>query len=540
MTPCIKRLGRAALAGVALMVAAPALAQAPRPVLTVAVQALSTSGALEPARETSNVATRIFGSLFDNLIDSDRQGDLSLRPGIVESWRRIDDRTIEFRLRRGVRFHDGEEMTAEDVVFSFGPLRMWGTSRPDLMEGVDPALRARAAQVPAAVTAVSRRFYPGLQSIEIVDTHTLRWVNSTPDVTVEGRLAREGAAVLSRRAFARSADWNAWQRAPVGTGPYRLREYQQDVQVVLDAHDDYWGGSPPARQVRFVVVPEVSARIAGLLSGEYDFVSDLPPDQFAAIRANPRFEVVGGSILNHRIVVFDTSHPILRDARVRRAMTHAVDVRAITASIWNGEAEPAPGLQWPFYGPMFIAEHRPPAYDQTLARRLLADAGYRGEPIPFRVLSNYYTLQVSTAQILQQMWRDVGLDVRLEMRENFSQIYDRRTQRGVRDWSNTARFSDPVGSMNSQHCQDGGQQQQGEWRNEEFNTLCTLLETSTDPAARRAAFARMLQIIELEDPGYLLLNQSVLHYGKRRDISWRPSPTQSMDFRRENLSFAPR
>ncbi len=520
--------------------AASAAAQTPRPVVTVAVQGLSTTGALEPARETSNVATRIFGSLFDNLIDSDRQGDLSLRPGIVESWRRIDDRTIEFRLRRGVLFHDGTEMTAEDVAFSFGPLRMWGNSRADLLEGVDPALRARAAQVPGDVTAVSRRFYPALRHFDIVDSHTIRWVNATPDVTLEGRLAREGAAVLSRRAFARSADWNAWQRAPVGTGPYRLREYRPDVQVVLEAHDAYWGGAPPAREIRFVVVPEVASRVAGMLSGAYDFITDLPPDQFDAVRVDRRFEVVGGPILNHRMIVFDTSHPVLRDARVRRAMTHAVDVRAITASVWNREAEPAPGLQWEFYGAMFLPDWTGPAHNPALARQLLAEAGYAGQPIPFRVLNNYYTLQVATAQILQEMWRGVGLDVRIEMRENFAQIYDRRTQRGIRDWSNTARFNDPVGSMNSQHCQEGGQQQQGEWTNAEFNTLCTLLETSTDPAARRAAFRRMLEIIEREDPGYVLLNRSVLHYGKRRDIAWRPSPTQSMDFRRENLGFGAR
>lgn len=116
--------------------------------MTIAVQGLCTSGTLEPARETSNVATRIFGLLCDNLPDSDRQGNLTLRPGIVESRRHMHGRKLEMRLRRGVRFHDSEEMTAEDVVFSFGPLRPWGNSRAGMLEGLDPALRAYAAQVP--------------------------------------------------------------------------------------------------------------------------------------------------------------------------------------------------------------------------------------------------------------------------------------------------------------------------------------------------------------------------------------------------------
>lgn len=537
---------RPVVAGIALVLMgltlsiAGASAQAPdtRPTLTIAVQGLTTTGELEPARETSNVATRIFGSLFDNLIDSDRQGDLSLRAGIAR-FQRIDDRTIEFKLREGVRFHNGDEVTAEDVAFSFGPLRLWGTSRADLLTGLDEGAKARTAQVPKDAVAVSQRFYPALERLDIIDRYTLRWVNKTPDLTLEGRLAREGAAILSRRAYLEAGNWATWARMPIGTGPYKLKTFNNDVAAVLEAHDAYWGGRPPFREIKFVVVPDVGARVAGLLSGQYDFVSDIPPDQFKTIRADSRFEVVGGPILNHRLIVFDATNPVLKDARIRQAMVHAVDTKAIAETIWLGETSPAPGLQWEFYGPMFIKDWVPPAFDPARARRLLAEAGYKGETIPFRVLNNYYTLQVSTAQILQQMWKDVGLAVEIEMRENFAQIYDTGKPRGVRDWSNTARFSDPVGSMNSQHCQTGGQQLNKEWADEEFNRLCTLLETSSDMTARRAAFRRMLEIIEVENPGYILLHRSTLHYGKRRSIGWKPSPTQAMDFRATNVTIGP-
>ncbi len=110
-----------ALTALVTLCAGSAFAQAPadtRPVITVAVQQIATSGALEPLREQSNVGARIFDSILENLIEIDKTGDLRLRPGLAESYRRIDDRTIEFTLRRGVKFHDGREMTAEDVVFT--------------------------------------------------------------------------------------------------------------------------------------------------------------------------------------------------------------------------------------------------------------------------------------------------------------------------------------------------------------------------------------------------------------------------------------
>jgi peptide/nickel transport system substrate-binding protein len=305
---------------------------------------------------------------------------------------------------------------------------------------------------------------------------------------------------------------------------------------VLEAFDGYWGGRPPIREVRFLVVPEISSRVNGLLAGQYDFACDLPPDQIPGIERNPRFEVVGGLIGNHRLIVFDKNHPQLADARIRRALTHAMDRQAIVDSLWAGRTKLPNGLQWDYYADMFHADWSVPAYDPTRARDLVRAAGYKGEPIPFRVLNNYYTNQVATAQALTAMWNAVGLNVQIQMRENWQQIFDRSSPRAVRDWSNSAPFADPVSSIVNQHGPSGQQQQVGEWTNEEFNRLSGELETSTDRPHRRAVFRRMLEIAEREDPAYTVIHQNATFTGKRKDIRWRPAPSFVIDLRASNFA----
>jgi peptide/nickel transport system substrate-binding protein len=537
------RLTRRAALGATAAATLPrfAIAQADqRPSLTVAVQKIANSNTLETAREQSNVGSRTFNSYAEMLIDTDWIGDLSLRPGLASAWRRIDDRTVELDLREGVRFHNGDVMTAEDVVFSFGNERLFGSG--DQRQGgtlfAAPTTTGAAGKAPPPeVPAVARRTYPALERIEIVREGVVRFVNKTPDVTLEGRIARNVGTILSRRGFAEAESWLAWARRPIGTGPYMVAEFRPDTSLTLAAFDAYWGGRPPARQIRFVEVPEVASRINGLLSGEYDFACDIPPDQIAIVERNQRFEVAGSLITNHRLTVFDRNHPQLADARVRRAMTHAIDRQAIVDALWAGRTRVPKGLQWEYYGEMFQADWTVPAFDPAEARRLLREAGYRGDPIPYRLLNNYYTNQNATAQILVEMWRTVGLNVQIEMRENWQQIFDRNSPRGVRDWSNSAPFNDPVSSITNQHGPRGQQQQVGEWTHEEFNRLSVELETSTDRARRRVVFRRLLEIAEREDPAYTVLHQTATFTAKRRDIRWRAAQSFLMDFRARNLVF---
>lgn len=521
-----------------------------RRVITVAVQQIVNSGSLDPLREQSNVGSRLLPMIYSSLIELDAQGDLSQKPGVAESWKRIDDRTIEIKLRKGVRFHNGQELTAEDVAFSFGPERMFADTqarRPDQDDktiAVDNGKKqmttagSTMAAPPPEVTAIARRLWPSLEAVKVVDAHTVHFVNAVADLTLEGRIARLGSEIISKQAYLASKNWNEWAQAPVSAGPFKVKSFKQDQSLTLAAHDDYFGGKPNVREIRYVVVPEVSSRINGLLSGQYDFITDIPPDQIKTVEANPKFEVVGGPVLNHRITVFDTSHPILANLKIRQALTHAIDRDVIVQALWDNRTSVPAGLQWEYYGDMYLQDWRAPEFDLELAKRLVKESGYKGEPIPYRVMNNYYTNQVQTAQILVEMWRAAGLNIELQMKENWQQVWDRSSPRGIRDWSNSAPYSDPVSSLVNQHGPNGQQQQNGEWTNAEFNTLSSVLETSVDAAQRRKTFQRMLEISEREDPAYTVLHRTALFYGKRKDIDWKWSPTFTMDFRASNIKFA--
>ena len=508
---------RALIASAALPRVAIAQSDA-RPTITVAVQKISNTGTLDPLREqSSNASERWVGSIMETLIARNQQGKLERVPGLATEWRRIDDATVELKLRPGVRLHNGDELTAEDVAFSFGPERMFG---PDL---------------PKDIPEIARRHWPALRRVEIVDRLTVRFVNATPDVTMEGRLSAGGSEIVSKRAWLARGSWQANAKAPVGTGPYKLREFTPDTSLILDAHDEYWGGRPPARTLRFLEVPEESSRLDGLYSGEYQFAADISPDQIAEIEKGKKFAAPGGLVLNHRILAFDKHHPALVDPRVRLAMAHAIDGQAIVDSLWVGRTRVPPGLQWEFYGDMFIPDWRVPPYDPGRARQLLKDAGYNGEKIAYRVRNGYYTAEVATAQVIAEFWKAVGLNADIEVKENWGEVLA-KSGRGVRDWSNSAVFDDPVSSIVNQHGPNGAQQLNGEWSNDEMNRLSPELVSSTDRARRRQIFARMLQICERDDPAYIVLHQNAVFTAMRRGTRWRAPPSFFLDFSSRNFS----
>jgi len=496
-----------------------------RPIVTIAVQKIANSGTLDILREASNVGTRWYNLFSEPLIDTDWTGDLALRPGLATAWRRIDDRTLEFDLRQDVRFHDGSLMTAEDVAFTFGPERMFGR---DGLTG--------PAAPPSDVVASARGTFPALERVEVMGPHRLRWINRTGDVTLEGRLSHRASCILPARAWDAAGGWRDFFARPTGTGPYRVTDWRIDNRLILQAFDGYWGGRPPIRELRFLEVPEVASRLNGLFAGEYDFACDIPPDQIATIEANPRFEVAGGVIMNHRVTHMDTSNSVLANPLVRRALTHAIDRKAIVDSLWAGRTQIPPGLQFPFFGQMLHQGWSVPAFDLAEARRLLREANYKGEPIPYRMLNNYYTNQTATGQIQVEMWRAAGLNIELRMMENWSQVQAPGPDRGLFEHSVTSFFNDPVSFIPTTYGPGGSLQRAGYWKNDAFNLLVPELEASTDHARRAAVWARMLQIMEREDPVVNVIHQTANFTAKRRDLQWRPAQSFVMDFGSANFA----
>lgn len=499
-----------------------------RPVITIAVPQVVNGGVLDFLADQSLVSQRIADSIAETMIDFDRQNpELTTRAALAESWTRIDEDTIELKLRPNVKFHSGATLSADDVVFSFSPERFGAVEDG---RGVPPELKAAAT-----------RLWSGI-SVEKVDDLTVRVNSEKPDPVLEQRMQRLGAEIVSKADYEATATYGDFFKAPVGTGPFKVAEFRHNELLVLDAHDEYWGGKPAVQQLRFVVVPEGSSRINGLLAGEYDFITDVMPDQIPAIEADDKFEVVGGGAANLRLLVFDKHNGPMQDPRVRLAMAHAIDRQAIIDALYAGMSRIPAGLQFEAYGDMFISDWTAPEYNPELAKKLLAEAGYNGETVTYRILNNYYVNQVSTAQILSSMWEAVGVKTQIEIKENWAQVNDKAAapgsgERMIRDLGNSLVFPDPVATFGNFYCHQGAIVGTGEWESEVLNEQCDILLTSMDPAVRKAAFRRMLEIAEREDPVYTVLHENIMLYGKRKDIQWDWSSLFSMDFRAGNLEI---
>lgn len=519
-----------------------AFSQGKRPSVTIAVQKITNNNTLDIWNEQSNVGERVFfPNFWEGLISRDWMGNQGPVPGLATEWKRIDDKTVELKLRQGVKFHNGDELTADDVVFSFSKERLFGNTEPKGGKTIfeDDHKPTSVKELPATLPGIARRLWPALAGVEAVEKYNVRFHNATPDVTLEGRLYAFGSQIANRRSWDEAASYTDWARKPVTTGPYQVGEYKPDVSLTLVAFDEYWGGRPPLEQIRFVEVPEVSSRVNGLLSGEYDFACDLPPDQIGAIEATSGFEVQGSTIQNHRVSVFNTQNQVLANPLVRRAMTHSIDRQAIVEALWAGRTVIPAGLQFESYKAtdMFIEGWKPPEYNPELARDLLKQAGYKGEAIPYRLLNNYYTNQTANGQVMVEMWQQVGLNVEIQMKENWAQIHDPEGIKGVRDWSAGASINDPVTPMVTQFGPNGEMQQKKDWTNAEVNELSVVLETSTDHALRKKAFARMLEICEREDPVYQVLHQNAVFTGMKSSLKWKAAPAFAMDFRSNNWTM---
>ena len=370
----------------ALSIGVSAVGAQERPSIVVAVQAVPDS--LSPCGPTRNITYRTLYNVFDFVIGTDFTDNYSLRPSLATAWRRVDDRTMELTLREEVMFHDGTEMTAEDVAFSLGSERMMDEDAP--------------------CHGVSRQFVGTIDQVEATGPYAVRVTTSAPDPILDLRLGGWMTQVVSQEAFEAADSFEAFSLRPVGTGPYRVVDFAPGRYIDLEAHDAYWGGRPPFAHLRFEAVPEAAARIAGLVAGDYDLITEIAPDQFGTIEGYDDLEVIGGIVGNHRLLEYGVQHPVLADARVRRAIGLAIDRDAIVEGLWADRVSVPNGFQFPFYGETYVGDYPEMAYDPEEARRLLQDAGYDGETVEFRIVPGYYTADVATTEAMVDMWRGRG------------------------------------------------------------------------------------------------------------------------------------
>lgn len=499
--------------------------------ITIAVNELPRS--LDPGSETGNVDVRVYYSIFDTLIRRDfgAKGENGaggeLVPDLATSWKWVDPTTFEVKLRTGVTCHDGSPFNADDVLATFSPERLWG---------------------PNSYYASGRNYFGNLKSVDKVDDETVRFVTTAPDPTLDQRLASYTAFIVCdealnafRKPDVKPEVWleeaaNAQRWNPVGTGPYRFAGYEKDNFVKLVAYDKAWEGKPNATSLTFRSVPEVAARISGLVAGDYDMAVDIPTDQWDTVSGYPDLTLKTIPIENSHVLVFNMSDPVLNDKNLRHALSLAIDRKALIDGLWKGQTITPNGLQLPSFGDLYDKDRV--AYPSNIeeAKAALAKSNYKGEVISYRLIPNYYTYNVEAAQIIQEMWRAIGVNSRIDFVDSFKEVRASGVQ--VFAWSNTYRIPDPTGSIIPLYGPTTDIQTKYKFFTgpKEFNDLADALGNTTDVAQRRKDFQRMLDIFEDEMPITVLYNP-VLAYGMKKSLHWTPYSQFYMDFRAANFSI---
>lgn len=470
---------------------------------------------LDPAMSLGNTGFPVANALFDTLLRRDFKANpertsTQIIPGLAESWSRPTPTTMELKLRDGLTFHNGDALTADDVVFTFERI-------------MDPDSRY-----------VGARFQLGsITMVEAVDQLTVLITTDTPDASLEQLLAYPGSAVLPKEYF-NQVGFEAFGQNPVGSGPFALARFAPDEVIELTAFDDYWMGRPNADVLVFREVPEVSARLIALSTGEADIISAVPTDQISSIE---RLDCcsVQSVLVNSQIVGYKTSHPAVADMRVRQALNLAIDRETLASALWGNYAAPLPaGHQYPEWDAIYDASRSGFRYDQDEARRLLMEGGYNGEKVTFVTAPAYYPNALPAAEAIVEMWRQIGVDAEVQVDENWGAAFRNDDSIAVLNVSDWTIVPDPHATIlwtwaNNTRWQDGAERQ-------EYIRIGQAARSALDPVERRRLYGQMLDIFETQAPGTVLYRTTEI-YGVRDGINWEPYSVYMMDFRASNLSF---
>lgn len=487
--------------------------------LRIGVNGLPSS--LEPINGISNTGPRIIHQIFDTLLARDffgngaTGGGTGLKAMLAESWERIDAKSVRFKLRQDVKFHNGVEMTAEDVAYTFSSERLWG----------DEALKT----VPNG-----RNFSPNWDEPVIEDKYTVVLRTKTPSYLIEKYLASWLGCIVPK-AYYKELGAVAFGSKPIGTGPYKFSELVSNDRVVLSANEDYWGEKPTASSITYQSVPEPATRVAGLISGEYDIITTLTPDDMALINSYDDLETRGTLIENVHMFTFNMNLPLFKSKTLRRALALAVNRPLLVESLWKNQASIPNGFNFPHFGASYDKDRRAMEYNIEEAKRLVKESGYDGSPITYHTMGNYYANAVPALMMMIEMWKEIGINVVPVVYAPGTTPKDADIM--MRNWSNGQWLPDGLTTLVSEFGPDRAVQTRWGWEApQEFNDLAVKVAEMEDGADRLAAFNRMRDIFEEEAPA-VLLYQPFDVYAARKDVNWRPVTFETMELRAHNLSF---
>ena len=488
---------------------------------------------LDPYSLNETFTLETLANVYEGL--TRRGPDLEIRPALAESWEMVDDTTWRFKLREGVTFHNGNDFTAEDVVFSADRVRS---------EGSDTRQR-----VPADAEFVA------------VDDHTLEVRLASPNpilhydwnqfLIMDKEWAEENDAVAVTSPSDENPNYAGYNAN--GTGPFKVVSHEPGVKTVYEANQDWWDWENRQfniERVEFTPIASDATRVAALLSGEMDLVYPIPVQDIPRVEANPGTEAILGPELRTIFLGFDQTRDELlysdvegenpfKDARVRKAFYQAIDIEAIKSKIMRDLATPSALLLSPtlFDGAEAFERH---PYDPDAAKALLEEAGYAdGFSVGMDCPNDRYVNDEQICQAVAAMLARIGITVDLNAQpkaQYFAKVlasnkYD--TSFYLLGWT-PGTFDSHNILMNLATCRnedgtEGAAFNLGNYCNEEVDALEKRILIEADVEARDAMIAEAYEILN-EEVAYIPLHQQGLAWGKSTDVDLVQRPDNGLMF----------
>ena len=396
-----------------------------------------------------------------------------------------DGLTYTFTLREGVLFHDGTEFTSADVKYTYE----WYMN-PDN-------------------AAVSANYFALVESVEAPDPYTVIVNMSQPNAAFFGQVAD---TFIVPAAYHSEVGEDAYKGAPIGTGPFKLREWRAAEFTVVEAFDDHFRGRPHLDSIRMNIVPEASVRTIALETGDADSsVWPLVTEDDLRLTESGEFTSYVTSALAVNHFPLNNEHPALSDKRVRQALMFAIDRQSIIDDIFGGAATMATGNLSPAMGEFYTADVPEYPYDPERAAALLDEAGWvlgddgmrakDGEPLSFTItVITGDQVRRPEAEVVQSYLLEAGIDVQIEeapVATILEQMPAGELDASLFNWTYGGDDGDPDAST---VLASDAPNNFSQFRNERIDELLTLGLTETDPAARPAIYHEIQQIVAEEVP----------------------------------------
>lgn len=437
--------------------------------LVVGLTANPTS--LNPYATTDSPAYRVGYNIHETLVT--RDADMNIIPGLAESWEIVDDTTYVFKIREGVKFHNGETLTANDVKFSFDQLKD------------NPHAESVAGTI-------------DFDNCKTVDDYTFEMKMTTPFGPILQHLAHPVTSIVNEKAYTEAGD--AYSEHPVGTGPYSFVEWKVDDYVQLTRFDDYWGDVAKIKDLTFRIIPESATRSIEVESGGIDVAIQVSPSEVSRLEGNDKVTVNFQESFTTNFIGFGTTRTPYDDIKVRQAVNYAIDKNAILAVVYQGigsvGSAPISPTVWGYNGNL-----TPYDYNPEKAKELLKEAGFEGG-FTTTITTDENQVRRDIAEMVQAQLGEVGITVEivtLERGAYIDKVIAGELDMFVLGWST---FGDPdyalYASFHSSMHGAGGNM--SFYTNPEVDALLEEGRTSVEDADRLAAYTEAQEIIWEESP----------------------------------------